>query len=69
MVECFSFKPGPSFYYYCCLSSIHLKSAQELVHTCVRAFRIKLEFGSIGFSGEGKPENPEKNLSEQVGNQ
>ena len=33
----------------------------------VRAFLIELEFGSVGFWGEGKPEYPEKNLSEQRG--
>ena len=33
----------------------------------VRAFQIELEFGSVGFWGEGKPEYPEKNLSEQRG--
>ena len=27
--------------------------------------RIELEFGNVGFSREGKPEYPEKNLSEQ----
>ena len=27
--------------------------------------RIELEFGNVGFWGEGKPEYPEKNLSEQ----
>ena len=26
---------------------------------------IELEFGDVDFLGEGKPENPEKNLSEQ----
>ena len=31
----------------------------------VRAFQIELEFGNVGFWGEGKPEYPEKNLSEQ----
>ena len=33
----------------------------------VRAFQIKLEFGSVGFIGEagGKPEYPDKNLSDQ----
>ena len=31
----------------------------------VRAFQIELEFGSVGFWGEGKPEYSEKNLSEQ----
>ena len=39
----------------------HLKSGQELVQ-CVRAFRIELEFGSVGLCGEGKtgvpPEKP-----------
>ena len=30
----------------------------------VRAFRIELEFGSVGF--RGKPEYPEKNLPEQL---
>ena len=29
--------------------------------------RIELEFGNVGFWGEGKPEYPEKNLSEQRG--
>ena len=32
---------------------------------CVRAFQIELEFGSVGFEERGKPEYPEKNLSEQ----
>ena len=31
----------------------------------VRTFQIELEFGSVVFLGEGKPEYPEKNLSEQ----
>jgi len=31
----------------------------------VRAFQIKLEFGSVGFEERGKPEYPGKNLSEQ----
>ena len=31
----------------------------------VRAFRIELEFRSVGFCGEGKPEYLEKNLSAQ----
>ena len=31
----------------------------------VCAFEIELEFESVGFSGEGKPEDSEKNLSEQ----
>ena len=31
----------------------------------VRAFQIELEFGSVGFEERGKPEYPEKNLSEQ----
>ena len=31
----------------------------------VRTFQIELEFGSVVFWGEGKPEYPEKNLSEQ----
>ena len=30
-----------------------------------RAFQIELEFGSVDFWGEGKPEYPGKNLSEQ----
>ena len=30
-----------------------------------RAFQIELEFGSVGFLGEGKTGVPEKNLSEQ----
>ena len=41
-------------------SSTHPKVAfREVLHP------IKLEFGNIDFWGEGKPENPEKNLSEQ----
>ena len=32
---------------------------------CVRAFQIELDFGSVGFEERGKPEYPEKNLSEQ----
>ena len=32
---------------------------------CVCAFQIEMEFGSIGFKGEGKTGNPEKNLLEQ----
>ena len=31
----------------------------------VRAFQIELEFGSVIFEERGKPEYPEKNLSEQ----
>ena len=31
----------------------------------VRTLRIELEFGSVGFEERGKPEYPEKNLSEQ----
>ena len=31
----------------------------------VHAFQIELEFGSVGFWGEGKPEHPKKNLAEQ----
>ena len=31
----------------------------------VRAFQIELEFESVGFKERGKPEYPEKNLSEQ----
>ena len=33
----------------------------------VRAFQIELEFESVGFKERGKPEYPEKNLSEQGG--
>ena len=33
----------------------------------VRALQIELEFGSVGFEERGKPEYPEKNLSEQRG--
>ena len=29
------------------------------------AFQIELEFGNVGFWGEGKPEYPEKNLAEK----
>ena len=31
---------------------------------CVCTFQIELEFGSVGFKKRGKPEYPEKNLSE-----
>ena len=40
---------------------VHMNSFKR-----VRAFQIELEFGSVGFWGEGKPEYPEKNLSEQT---
>ena len=33
----------------------------------VRAFQIELEFGSVVFEERGKPEYPEKNLSERGG--
>ena len=39
---------------------VHMNSFKR-----VRAFQIELEFGNVGFWGEGKPEYPEKNLSEQ----
>ena len=39
---------------------VHMNSFKR-----VRAFQIELEFGSVGFWGDGKPEYPEKNLSEQ----
>ena len=48
-----------------CLSTVHLTSATTARSTNVRVFRIELKFGSVGFCGEGKPENPEKNLSKQ----
>ena len=32
---------------------------------CVRAFQIELEFANVGFEERGKPEYPDKNLSEQ----
>ena len=32
----------------------------------VRAFKIELEFASVVFEEKGKPQYPEKNLSEQV---
>ena len=31
----------------------------------VRTLQIELEFGSVGFEERGKPEYPEKNLSEK----
>ena len=34
-----------------------------------RAFRIELEFGSVGFCEKGKTGEPEKNVSEQGENQ
>lgn len=33
------------------------KSAVGARLTCLRAFRIESEFGSVGFCGEGKSEN------------
>ena len=46
-----------------CLPTEHLGVHKNSLN-CVRAFQIELEFGSVGFEGGGKPEYPEKNLSE-----
>ena len=39
---------------------VHMNSFKR-----VRTFQNELEFGSVGFEERGKPEYPEKNLSEQ----
>ena len=49
-----------------CLPTKHIEGHMNSFKR-VRAFQIELEFGSVGFWGEGKPEYPEKNLSEQGG--
>ena len=49
-----------------CLPTKHMEGHMNSFKR-VRAFQIELEFGSVGFWGEGKPEYPEKNLSEQRG--
>ena len=47
-----------------CLPTEHLGVHENSLKR-LPAFQIELEFGSVGFWGEGKPEYPEKNLSEQ----
>ena len=45
---------------------MHLGVIKKLTHwTCVCAFQVESEFESVGFKERGKPEYPEKNLSEQ----
>ena len=46
------------------IKNCNLFAHGALTRKCVRALQIELEFGSVGFQGEGKPEYPEKNLSE-----
>ena len=53
-----------------CLPTEHLKSAHSGARsTRVRGLRIELEFGIVGFCGEGKTGVPGKNFSEQGENQ
>ena len=42
---------------------MYLRSTYELKR--VRVFQIELEFGSVGFQGEGKTGVPGENLSEK----
>ena len=50
-------------------STVHLRAERQLVLACVRALRIALEFGSVGFCGEEETGEPGENLSEQGENQ
>ena len=51
-----------------CLPTTHLGVLENSLKR-VRAFQIELEFRSVGFEERGKPEYPEKNLSEKGENQ